>query len=369
MKTLSVLIPTYNRSKILHNAIESISCQIEHFCLQGDVDIIVCNDCSPDDTKSYLETLKEPYIATINRPFNLGMSSNILSALTEICNSKWVLILTDDDTLESNILPEILKKCDELLASEIAICLTPRYSYLDDGNLHCIACQSFEKDTLVEPSPLIAGQLMGDGFILSGILLQPDQVDYSLWRGNIENSMFPAILTGATLRSQRGYYWSIKIVNHTVLNECFWDRWGKTDIDREYRLFCDWIEAYTILASSYYANSVDYNEFWVGANQRLQELYDHYLFFLPAGMAGLVKLYGVREASYKVAKTVKFSYCFWAVLSSLIMYVRHAIKSLLKFVFLLRSFELLSWKALLANSLVLLMTLGYFNRQIDYQSK
>jgi glycosyltransferase involved in cell wall biosynthesis len=359
MKTLSILIPTYNRSKLLQIAVESISHQIENLCLQEYIDIIVCNDRSPDDTESYLETLKESYIIAINRPQNLGMSANILSALTEACKSEWVLILTDDDTLASDTLPIILEKCNQLSASDVSICLTPRYSYLENGELHCIACESFDQDTLVEPSPLVAGQLMADGFILSGILLRPDKVDYSLWIENIENSMFPAILTGATLRSQRGYYWSSKIVNHTVLNECFWDRWGKTEVDREYRLFCDWTEAFSILGNSYQTNSSDYNKFWRGVNQRPQELYNQYLFSMPAGMAGLVELYGAREAAHMVAKTIGFTrHCFWIVLSS---YTSYMIKALLKSVFLFRKLSLVSWKTFSANFLVLLMTLGYLS--------
>ncbi len=362
MKLLSIFIPTYNRASILPNAVRSVSLQIESFNLQEAVDIIICNDCSPDDTKDYLETLKESYINTINRTHNLGMSANIFAVLTETCKSEWVLILTDDDTLESNILPAILKKCQELSNSNVPICLTPRYSYLSSGELHCIACQSFKHDTLIQPSPSAVGQIMSDGFILSGILLQPDKIDYSLWSENIENSMFPVILTGATLRNQHGYYWSNKIVNHTVLNECFWDRWGKTEIDREYRLFCDWIEAYSILATSYNElSSSEYDKFWRGANQKLKKAYSFYLFSLQSGMSGLVKLYGVYKASQMVVKTVFCSYCFWAICSACI---KNFLKSLIKAIFLLRRSKFANWKTIVASLLVLLIALGHFNKKI-----
>jgi glycosyltransferase involved in cell wall biosynthesis len=333
IKTLSVLIPTYNRVALLQKAVESVSTQIDKFGLEQNVDIIICNDRSPDDTESYLETLKSPYITIINRSHNLGMSANILTALTENCQSEWVLIITDDDTLDSDVLPTILDKCQQMLVDNVSICLTPRYSYLSTGELHCIECKSFRSDTLIKPSPSAAGALMLDGFILSGILLQPSKVDYSLWRENIENAMFPVILTGATLRREYGYYWSNKIVSHTVLNECFWNRWGKTEADREYRIFKDWIESYAILAEAYRSSANEYNQFWQGANPQLQRLYSSYL-FAPAGMNSLIEFYGIQVASDLVAKTIFCSNCFWSIFLALISIksiAKSTIKSILLF--------------------------------------
>jgi glycosyltransferase involved in cell wall biosynthesis len=334
IKTLSVLIPTYNRVALLQNAIESVSTQIEKFCLEQNVEIVICNDRSPDDTENYLKTLQSPYITIINRPHNLGMSANILTALRENCKNEWVLIITDDDTLASDVLPRILDKCKEMLVDNVSICLTPRYSYLTTGELHCIECKSFRRDTLIQPSPAAAGAIMSDGFILSGILLQPSKVDYSLWHENIENAMFPVVLTGATLRSQYGYYWSNKIVNHTVLNECFWDRWGKTEVDREYRIFNDWIKSYAILATAYGSNANDYNQFWQGASPKVQKLYSSYLFTDSTGMNGLIELHGIEAASDLVTKTIFCSNCFWSIFFALVSIKRIAkliIKSILLF--------------------------------------
>lgn len=351
MKTISILIPTYNRVALLQKAVESVSTQIEKFSLEQNVDIVICNDRSPDNTEDYLRTLESTYIITINRSHNLGMSANILTALTENCQSEWVLIITDDDTLEFDVLPAILNKCQQMLVDNVSICLTPRYSYLSTGELHCIECKSFRQDTLIQPSPSAAGKLMSDGFILSGILLQPSKVDYSLWRENIENAMFPVILTGATLRSQYGYYWSNKIVNHTVLNECFWDRWGKTEVDREYRIFMDWIKSYAILAQAYQSNANDYNQFWQGANPQLKRLYSSYLFTAPAGMNGLIELHGIQVASDLVAKTIFCSNCFWSILLALIS-IKSIAKSTIKSI-LLFQIPTPNFNAIIATILIL----------------
>ncbi len=358
MKTLSILIPTYNRAEILPNAVNSIMTQIESFGLQESVTILICNDCSPDDTKDYLQTLDKSYISVINRHQNLGMSANIFSALTELCRTEWVLILTDDDTLESNILPKILEKCQELSQSNIAICLTPRYSYLSNGELHCIACESFEHDTLVEAGPAAAGQLMGDGFVLSGILLKPDKIDYSLWRSNIENAMFPVIFTGTTLCTQRGYFWSKKIVNHTVLNECFWDRWGKTEADRECRLFRNWLESYSILWASYVDNPVDQKRFLVSATKTIRSLYDHYLFTFKAGMGAWIKLYGIRKTLIIIADTVFCYSCFKAILVTFCTRLKIFLKTSIKSLLLLRRPDLSHIEALLASVMLLFMVVA-----------
>lgn len=363
MKLLSILIPTYNRANILPNAVKSISSQVEAFNLHKFIDIVICNDCSPDETNSYLESLNELYIKTINRPNNFGMSLNILDALTKKCKSEWVLILTDDDTLEINVLPEILKKCQKLSASNVSICLTPRYSYLTSGELHCIACQSFDRDTLIQPSPSVVGQFMSDGFILSGILLRPDKVDYSLWSQNIDNAMFPVIFTGATLRNQYGYYWSQKIVNHTVLNECFWDRWGKNQVDREYRLLCDCIETYSILSRLYRNDSSDkYNEFWKGATPKIKNIYGFYLSYMPSGMSGLVDSYGLYLASQMIAKTIFDSHCFWAIFLFIPSNIKYFIKLIAKAILLRRRLKLIDFKTLLAHFLILIIILVNFKK-------
>jgi len=47
---LSICIPTYNRSQYLKKAVESIICQPE-FINTDEVEIIICDNCSEDDTK------------------------------------------------------------------------------------------------------------------------------------------------------------------------------------------------------------------------------------------------------------------------------------------------------------------------------
>jgi len=363
MKLISILIPTYNRSNILPDAVNSITKQIESFNLSSSVDIIICNDCSPDDTSDYLLTLKEQYIISINRPHNLGMSDNIRTALKDNCKSEWVLILTDDDTMEANMLPSILEKCRELSTLDVAICLTPRYSYLENGKLHCISCQSFNQDTLIKPEPISVGQVMSDGFILSGILLRPEKIDYSMWIENIDNSMFPVIFTGATLQNQHGYYWATKIINHTVLNECFWARWGKNQVDREYRLLCDCIETYSILSRLYRNDSSDkYNEFWKGATPKIKNIYGFYLSYMPSGMSGLVDSYGLYLASQMIAKTIFDSHCFWAIFLFIPSNIKYFIKLIAKAILLRRRLKLIDFKTLLAHFLILIIILVNFKK-------
>ena len=47
---LSICIPTYNRSNELKQCIDSIVCQKE-FLINNQVEIIVCDNCSSDNTK------------------------------------------------------------------------------------------------------------------------------------------------------------------------------------------------------------------------------------------------------------------------------------------------------------------------------
>lgn len=251
-KLLTICIPTYKRPATLRRCIDSIVTQIEKYALSDCVDIYVANDASPDDTASVLHAYASlGYFNGVTRGQNLGMNVNIKCMLTEVAKkSAYQLIITDDDYLQPDILGEIVEflrrqQDDDRRAPAI---WTPRYSYTEDGKLHGVVCNPFKDSYLVKPSATNAGKYMGNGFVLSGLILRAECIDYAFWERYRENAYFPMIFFGELLFRGGAYYWNNNLVHHTVLNECHWERWGKNDAVIALRLFTDSVNAYGIMA-------------------------------------------------------------------------------------------------------------------------
>src|SRR5262245_39849002 len=89
MPTVSVIIPTFNRSKLVVNAIRSVLCQTNR-----DYEIIVVDDGSTDNTAQALT----PYMDRIRyvSQANLGTSAAKNSGL-QLARGKWISILDSDD--------------------------------------------------------------------------------------------------------------------------------------------------------------------------------------------------------------------------------------------------------------------------------
>jgi len=252
-KLLTVCIPTYKREKSLRRCIDSVLAQVEQFGLADEVGVFVANDASPDDTAALVEGYGGVnYFWAANREKNLGMSVNIKTMLEEATHqSDYQLIITDDDFLEPDVLGDIVCALQGYrnLKPSVAAVWTPRYSYTEDGTLHCVVCDPFRGDVFVSPSAFNVGRYMENGFVLSGLIVCGNQIDFDFWERYSENAYFPAICFGDIVQRCGAQFWKKSIVHHTVLNECHWERWGKNDVVIELRLFCDYVEMYDILAA------------------------------------------------------------------------------------------------------------------------
>ena len=252
MYLLSICIPTYKRPATLRRCIDSIVSQIDEFALSDSVAIHVANDASPDDTAGVLQAYESlSFFTGVSREQNLGMNINIKTMLEEIGTvSDFQLIITDDDYLQPNTLGEIVEflRLQQGDSESRPAIWTPRYSYTEDDELHCIVCNPFDDSQAVEPSAVNAGKYMGNGFVLSGLILRAKFIDYEFWEQYRDNAFFPVIFFGELLLKYGAYYWDRNIVHHTVLNECHWENWGKSEVIIHLRLFSDYLNGFRILA-------------------------------------------------------------------------------------------------------------------------
>jgi len=96
MPTLSICIPTYNRSHCLAELLDSIIAQD-----MPEIEVVVSDDGSPDDTAALARRYGERMarFTLLCQPVNIGVDRNI-RAVTEAATGDYIWLIGDDDRLE-----------------------------------------------------------------------------------------------------------------------------------------------------------------------------------------------------------------------------------------------------------------------------
>lgn len=100
--TLSITIPTYNRRKFLQATLEALLPQIT-----DDVEVVIFDNCSTDDTAEYLRALGER-ITYICQDSNIGPDRNMYACFTQ-ARGEYIWLLCDDDLPCSTAVQRILE--------------------------------------------------------------------------------------------------------------------------------------------------------------------------------------------------------------------------------------------------------------------
>jgi len=113
---VSILIPTYNQSRYLLQAVESALNQD-----YAHLEVIVCDDASSDWDQGLLKTfVADPRLRIHRNPHNLGRVKNYRQCLYELAKLDWVLVLDGDDFLLDHA---YVSKAMEIAASDPDIAL------------------------------------------------------------------------------------------------------------------------------------------------------------------------------------------------------------------------------------------------------
>jgi glycosyltransferase involved in cell wall biosynthesis len=147
-KLISVVLPTYNRARLLGPAIRSVLAQT-----YGDLELIVVDDCSPDDTRAVVESFHDPRIVYLRNTSNLKLPGS-LNAGFERSRGVYLTWTSDDNLYAPDAFREMAQaleaaKCDFVFADYYEFAdldeasgapLEPRHRRLpdagavDDGN-------------------------------------------------------------------------------------------------------------------------------------------------------------------------------------------------------------------------------------------
>jgi len=107
---LTVILPTYNRSAMLLEALRSISQQSFK-----NYECIIADNASTDDTSSVCATFTtDKRFRYIRRENNIGAIANISNAVCKLASGKYCVILSDDDYyVDNQYLEDAVKLLDQ----------------------------------------------------------------------------------------------------------------------------------------------------------------------------------------------------------------------------------------------------------------
>lgn len=117
---VSVIIPAFNASNTIAQAIESVLCQT-----MPDLELIVCDDASTDRTQELVKSFQDCRLKYIKNNINLGAGLSRDHAI-KYATAPWVALIDADDVWAPNRL-EMLLDCakgypDSLVFDDILVC-------------------------------------------------------------------------------------------------------------------------------------------------------------------------------------------------------------------------------------------------------
>lgn len=126
MNTLTILIPTYNRSDFLYKNVTSLFEMIREKSLEQCIIISISNNASTDNTKEILRKLEREagnvQLQVNHNENNIGISKNLMGLLEHV-ETEFAMVLGDDDFIEPDYLYEIMYA----LSDKSISCILPSY--------------------------------------------------------------------------------------------------------------------------------------------------------------------------------------------------------------------------------------------------
>lgn len=125
---LSICVPTYNRAFVIEKTLDMLLQFTEKHRNIGDVEIIVADNFSTDNTKSLLATYtSQPNFRTFSNSKNLGITGNLINCL-EQATGQFVWFFGDDDVVQLDLVDVIVEASKR---KEYSFLLIPYSDFFD----------------------------------------------------------------------------------------------------------------------------------------------------------------------------------------------------------------------------------------------
>lgn len=191
---LSILIPTYNREPFLLKNIRILSDYIRKSNLQTEIEIIISNNNSNDNTdrtvKLFQQNNSDIQINYFSQKENLGLEKNALFVLSK-AKGKYVMFLGDDDYIEFEYLIECLK-CIQINKGELN-CIIPAFININTQGEQLQGGRDIDLPTIIFKAGFKnCFQNSWRGHQLSGLILKRDNLYNEYNRKNV-NNIYPFV--------------------------------------------------------------------------------------------------------------------------------------------------------------------------------
>ena len=161
MKLLSIVIPTYNRKQYL----DSLLSRIKEVALSYDIQLIVCNNGSSDDTHVVVHNWERRFkdIVIIEHSKNMGYDYNVASGYLRV-TSKYVWIIGDSYMFDMNSFHNIMHELSE----------NPDIVIINTRNE-----LTYERQTINDPNELLSkfGWILTN---LSGFIIKSEYINQNI---------------------------------------------------------------------------------------------------------------------------------------------------------------------------------------------
>ncbi|MBD2342598.1 glycosyltransferase family 2 protein [Anabaena subtropica] len=134
---VSVITPTYNRPDYLQAALKSAVQQT-----YPHIEIIVCDNCSPENPQTLVESFHDSRIRFSRNSSNMGMFANTIKAF-QMARGKYIACLLDDDMWEADFLEKLVPPLEA--NPDLALAFCDHYIIDANGNIDDVLTEEYSR--------------------------------------------------------------------------------------------------------------------------------------------------------------------------------------------------------------------------------
>lgn len=215
MALVTILIPTYNRAHFLKEAVQSALAQTH-----DDIEIVVLDDASSDDTPQLMEEFAaNARVRYVRHPRNLGVAGNWRAGLQE-ARGRYFCLLHDDDALEPEFVARLLEPMERDPDLILAFC---DHWVMDDAGTRLIeasdeASRYFGRDKLApgEVEDLARAALLDYSVPVGATLFRRALVAPKFLDERARGSIDMYLLLGCVTSGHRAFYRAERLMNYRL---------------------------------------------------------------------------------------------------------------------------------------------------------